>query len=197
MMTTRFEQQLRFIQEIDRLKQILRRTFLMDGSRRENDAEHSWHLAVMAMLLAEYATDSQLDANRVIKMVIVHDLVEIDAGDTYLYDERAGEDKSERELRAADRIFGLLPEDQASELRALWEEFEARATPEARFALALDRFQPLFHNYCTKGISWQQHGVTSQQVLRRLAVMQDGSPPLWDYAQRLIRESVEKGYLAP
>ncbi|GAK51029.1 metal dependent phosphohydrolase [Candidatus Moduliflexus flocculans] len=196
-METRFEQQLRFIQEIDRLKQIFRRTYLMDSSRPENDAEHSWHLAVMAMLLAEYAADSPIDTSRVIKMVLVHDLVEIDAGDTYLYDERAGEDKSERERRAADRIFGLLPEDQARELRALWDEFETRATPEAKFALALDRFQPLYHNYSTKGISWQQHGVTSQQVLRRLSVMQDGAPRLWEYAQQLIRKSVESGYLAP
>lgn len=196
-MATRFEQQLRFIQEIDRLKQIFRRTYLIDSSRRENDAEHSWHLAVMAMLLSEYAADPQLDVSRVIKMALVHDLVEIDAGDTYLYDERGGEDKSERERRAADRIFGLLPDEQANELRAIWEEFEARATPEAKFALALDRFQPLYHNYCTKGRSWQQHGITSQQVLRRLSVMQDGAPQLWDYAQRLIRESVEHGYLAP
>ncbi len=196
-MTTRFEQQLRFIQEIDRLKQIFRRTYLIDSSRRENDAEHSWHLAVMAMLLSEYAAAPQLDVSRVIKMALVHDLVEIDAGDTYLYDEHAGEDKSERERRAADRIFGLLPDEQAIELRALWEEFEARATPEAKFALALDRFQPLYHNYRTKGISWQEHGITSQQVLRRLSVMQDGAPQLWDYAQRLIRESVEHGYLAP
>ena len=196
-METRFEQQLQFIQEIDRLKQIFRRTYLMDSSRHENDAEHSWHLAVMAMLLIEYATDPPIDQTRVIKMVLVHDLVEIDAGDTYLYDERAGEDKSERERRAADRIFGLLPEDQANELRALWDEFEARATPEAKFALALDRFQPLYHNYRTKGISWQQHGVTSPQVLRRLSVMQDGAPQLWEYAQRLIRKSVESGYLAP
>jgi len=196
-MRTRFEQQLRFIREIDQLKQILRRTYLLDSSRQENDAEHSWHLAVMAMLLAEYAADAPIDTIRVIKMTLVHDLVEIDAGDTYLYDERAGEDKSQRERLAAERIFGLLPDDQALEFRELWEEFEARSTPEAKFALALDRFQPLYHNYCTKGISWQQHGVTSQQVLRRLAVMQDGSPRLWEYAQQLIRESVEQGFLAP
>ena len=124
-------------------------------------------------------------------------VVEIDAGDTYLYDEEAAQDKAEREQQAADRIFGLLPRDQAGEFRRLWEEFEARHTPEAKFAAALDRFQPLLHNYHTEGVSWKHHGVTSDKVMARVAHMQEGAPLLWEYAQNLIQRSVAKGYLAP
>jgi putative hydrolases of HD superfamily len=195
-MTERFRQQLDFIQEIDTLKHVYRRTYLLDGARLENDAEHSWHLAVMVLLLTEYAAEQPLDTLRMVKMVLIHDLVEIDAGDTYLYDEQAGRDKAEREQRAADRIFRLLPEDQAMEFRALWDEFEARATPEAQFAASLDRFQPLLHNYATKGKSWKEHGIRSEQVIQRCQHIQDGSPQLWAYAEALIQRSVEAGYLA-
>ncbi|MDY0092116.1 MAG: HD domain-containing protein [Candidatus Vecturithrix sp.] len=196
-MNARFEQQLEFLVEIDKVKQIFRRTLLMDQSRTENDAEHSWHLAVMAIILKEYAATPSLDIARVLNMVLIHDLVEIDAGDTYLYDEQAAQDKDEREQKAAERIFALLPDDQAQEFRALWEEFEQRDTPEAQFAASLDRFQPLLHNYKTQGESWKKHGIRREQVLQRGQQMQAGSPFLWKYAQILIERSVESGYLAP
>ncbi len=196
-MNERLKKQIEFIIEIDKLKQIYRRTVLMDGSRLENDAEHSWHLAVMAIILPEYAAQKNLDILRVIKMVLIHDVVEIDAGDTYLYDEQATKDKVEREQKAADRLFRLLPEDQAEEFRTLWEEFEERATPEAKFAASLDRFQPLLHNYVTEGKSWKKHGVTSDKVMQRGQHMREGAPTLWEHAKTLIQHSVEKGYLAP
>ena len=194
-MNETLEKQIQFIIEIDKLKQIYRRTYLMDSSRKENDAEHSWHLAMLAMLLQKYAKNQKLDILRVIKMVLIHDIVEIDAGDTYLYDEKAASDKAEREQRAADRLFGLLPDEQGRELRALWDEFEEKVTPEAKFATSLDRFQPLLHNYSTKGKSWQEHGVTSDKVLQRCSEIQIGSPTLWEYAEGLIHHAVEKGYL--
>ncbi|MHC5034361.1 MAG: HD domain-containing protein [Planctomycetota bacterium] len=192
----RLEAQLRFIVEIDKVKRVLRRTLVMDGSRRENDAEHSWHLASMAVLLAEYAAERDIDLPRVIKMILVHDLVEIDAGDTFCYDEAANATKAERERAAADRIFGLLPPDQADELRALWEEFEGRRTPEARFGAALDRLQPLLCNYHTQGAAWRKHGVVKHQVLAHNSHIAGGAPALWDYAQGLIQDAVAKGYLA-
>ena len=192
----RFAKQIEFIVEIDRLKQVDRQTVLMDGSRRENDAEHSWHLAVMAVLLAEYARE-EVDLLKVVKMALVHDLVEIDAGDTFCYDEEANADKAERERRAADRIFQLLPEDLAGEIDALWEEFEARETPEARFAAALDRLQPLLHNYRTGGATWKPHGVTCDRVIGRNRPIEEGAPELWAYARGLIEDAVEKGFLAP
>ncbi len=195
-MSERLEQQIAFIVEIDKLKHIYRRTFLMDGSRTENDAEHSWHLAVMAMLLVEHAKEEQLDLLHIVKMVLIHDLIEIDAGDTYLYDEQAAQDKAEREQRAADRLFAMLPDEQTREFRALWDEFEEKETPEAKFATSLDRMQPLLHNYHTQGKSWQQHGVTSDRVVQRCSEIEIGSPALWEYAQNLIHQSVEKGYLA-
>ena len=162
--TTRPQQQIDFLVEIDKLKKVLRQTWLLDQSRYENDAEHSWHIAMAAMLFLEYADDPQVDLLRVIKMLLVHDLVEIDAGDTYAYDEKACLDQPEREQKAAERIFGLLPPDQSAEFRGLWEEFEARQTPEARYAAALDRFQPLLHNYRTGGRAWLDHAVTSDRV---------------------------------
>ncbi len=191
----RLAKQMAFIREIDKLKSVYRRTLLMDGARFENDAEHSWHLAVMAVLLAEHANVPSLDIGRVIRMVLVHDLVEIDAGDTYCYDTKGNEDKVDRERRAADRVFGLLPGDQAAEFRALWEEFEARETPAARFAAALDRVQPLLHNFQTRGIVWRQHGVTSSRVSERNHHVVEGSRTLWAYAESLINEAVARGYL--
>lgn len=196
-MTDRLSQQLAFIAEIDKLKHILRQTWLLDSSRQENDAEHSWHIAVMALLLAEHA-DQPVDIARVVKMLLIHDVVEIDAGDTFIYDEAGHQDKEEREQRAADRLFGLLPPDQAAELRGLWDEFEARETPEARYAAAIDRLQPLMHNCLTEGKAWRAHGVTADKVLAMNgARIGAASAALWQAAEAMIRDAVEKGYLLP
>lgn len=196
MSSQRLQRQLQFILEIDRLKTIQRQTLLTDGSRHENSAEHSWHIALMAVLLSEYSNGDRLDLFRVVKMLLVHDLVEIDAGDTFCYDEAANHDKEERERQAADRLFGLLPRDQGAEMRRLWEEFEARESAEARFANALDRLQPLLHNVHTEGASWRRHGVRSHQVLERNSPVGDGAAVLWEHARRLIDEAVERGFLA-
>jgi putative hydrolase of HD superfamily len=191
----RFERQIAFILEIDKLKTIIRRTYLLNTDRAENTAEHSWHLAIMAILLAEHANEP-VDVAKVVKMVVIHDIVEIDAGDTYFYDANAALDKAEREIAAADRIFGLLPADQAKELRDLWDEFEEGQTPEARFALALDRFIPQLHNYHTQGRSWNEHGITVDRVLERNASMAEGSTKLWECARALLNDAVAKGFLA-
>lgn len=190
----RLAQQIEFIVEIDRAKRVLRRTVLMDKSRRENDAEHSWHLAVMALVLSEYAAE-KIDLFRTIKMLLIHDIVEIDAGDTFTYDEAANEDKAEREQAAAKRIFALLPADQAAEMHALWEEFEAKKTPEARFATAMDRLQPLIHNYRTDGATWQEHDVPEAAVLARNRHMEQGAPALWQFARAMIDDAVARGIL--
>ena len=194
--SSRLSEQIRFLLEIDRLKGVLRRSLVLDGSRRENDAEHSWHLAVMAAVLAEYGP-SGADLRRVMRMLLVHDVVEIDAGDTYCYDAAACETQAEREVLAADRIFALLPADQAKEIRGLWEEFEARRTPEARFAAALDRVQPVLLNFHTQGRAWREHGVTRGQVIERNKHIEAGAPVLWEYVRGLIEEAVERGYLVP
>ena len=193
----RLEKQWDFIREIDKLKSVLRRTLLLDGSRYENDAEHSWHLAVMAVLLCEHANEPRLDLARVIRMVLVHDIVEIDAGDTYCYDEIGNRDKVAREQIAAGRLFGLLPDEQRQEFMAIWVEFEARETPEAKFAAALDRVQPLMHNFGTAGVVWKSHGVRSGQVLERNRHVAEGSRVLWEFAESLIRDAVKRGYLDP
>jgi len=192
----RFKSQIEFILEIDKLKKILRRTPLLDRSRQENSAEHSWHIALIVMVLAEYADEDPLDLLRVIKLLLAHDLVEIDAGDTYCYDESGVQDQNKREKKAANRIFNILPEDQAESFRALWDEYEDRSTPESRFANALDRFQPLLHNYFTEGHSWRQHGIQKEQVLSRMQLVDEGSSFLWDYVVTLIDDAVEKGLLA-
>jgi putative hydrolase of HD superfamily len=191
----RLEKQLSFIVEIDKLKRIVRQTILTDRSRQENDAEHSWHMAVMALLLSEYANENHIDLFRVIKMILIHDLVEIDAGDTYCYDEHGRKDQREREEKAALRVFSILPDDQASEVLNLWHEFEDRATPEARFAAALDRLQPLLNNFATEGAMWQKNGIHREQVLERNSVIDEGAAALWKYAESMIRDAVEKGYL--
>jgi len=193
----RLSRQMEFIVEIDRLKQVLRRTRHIDEDRNENSAEHSWHISVMAVLLLEHAARPGLDLLRTIKMALVHDLVEIDAGDTYCYDEAAGKDKLERETRAAERIFNILPGDQAAEVRALWDEFEAASTPEARFANALDRLEALLLNYHVQGRTWAKHGVTAPQVVSRARPIEDGSPRLWEYARALIDDAVVTGILKP
>lgn len=182
---TRFEQQIAFIMELDKIKSIGRQTYLADGSRKENDAEHSWHLTMMAFVLAEYA-NAPIDVLKAMKMVMLHDVIEIDAGDTYAYDAAGNETKRVRELAAADRIFGLLPEDQAGEYRALWDEFEAMETMEAKFANTLDKVQPLFLNDASGGKSWREHDVKVEQVMKRNAHAAEGSTELWNYAKRLI-----------
>ncbi|MCP4151155.1 MAG: HD domain-containing protein [bacterium] len=196
MTDNRLAKQMAFIIEIDKLKSITRQCTLMNGKRYENDVEHSWHLAIMAILLSEYAAEN-VELIRVIKMVLIHDIVEIDAGDTYIYDSRAGEDKEVREIAAADRIFALLPEDQALEMRQLWDEFEARESPEARFAAALDRIHPMIHNYMSKGASWKKHSISSDMVIAKNGHAKDGAPALWEYALELIHDAVDKGYLLP
>lgn len=193
----RLETQLRFVVEIDKLKHIRRQTYLMDASRRENSVEHSWHLALMVLVLAEYADSPDIDIARVLKMVLVHDLVEIDAGDTFCYDEQACRDQHAREIEAAERIFNLLPRHQAEELRALWDEFEDDQTAESLFARAVDRLQPILHNYHTRGAAWRKHGIRRSQVVQRNRRIEKGAPKLWRYAKRLIDRAVEKGYLKP
>ena len=192
----RFNRQIDFIKEIDKVKSIFRQTPLMDKSRKENDAEHSWHLATMAFILADYAPEGT-DLLKVIKMVLIHDLVEIDAGDTYLFDEAAQHDKEEREKKAADRIFGILPEDLGSEVMVLWLEFEDRKTPEARFATLMDRFQPFLHNISTEGISWLEHGVKRSQVIDRMKPAVEPFPLFWDFLTKNVEMAVEKGWLHP
>jgi putative hydrolase of HD superfamily len=195
MNSVRLAQQIQFIIEIDKLKQVIRRSYLIGGKRLENSAEHSWHIAVMAMILAEYATEP-VDLLRVIKMLLVHDIVEIDAGDTYVYDEASLVSQAERERLAAERLFGLLPEDQAREFDQLRLEFDARQTPEAKFARALDRLMPLLHNYHSQGKSWQENGIRQAQVLALTGIVADGSDELWQFARSLIEEAVVKGYLS-
>jgi putative hydrolase of HD superfamily len=184
---SRIDRQLRFIAEVDKLKSIERMTSLIGGARLENSAEHSWHLATMAPLLAEYAPEG-LDIARVMTMLLVHDVVEIDAGDTFAYDEVGAADQHDRESRAADRLFGLLPEDQAREVRGCWDEFEARETPEARFAVALDRFQGLLMNRGNGGGTWKIHDITRDQVLERMAPIREGAPELWSVVLRVLEE---------
>lgn len=191
----RLEKQISFIVEIDKLKHIVRQTLLVDSSRQENSSEHSWHIAVMAILLGEYSRDSHTDLLRVLKMCLIHDLVEIDAGDTYCYDEEGNEGKGKRERKAADRLFAILPPGQSQEFRELWEEFEARGTPEALFAAALDRLQPLLHNWRTEGGMWRRHGVRKHQVISRNRHIEEGAPMLWEYARNLIDKATERGFL--
>lgn len=195
MVAERLERQINFVIEIDKLKSVLRQTILVDKSKRENSAEHSWHIAVMAILFSEYARESDVDILKVIKMALIHDLVEIDAGDTYCYDEKGTLDQREREERGAKRIFGILPEDQAREFEGLWREFEEGKTAEARFAAALDRVQPLINNYNTGGEMWREHGIKSGQVVRRNSVVNEGAPVLWEYTSQLISDAVKRGML--
>jgi putative hydrolase of HD superfamily len=192
----RIARQLRFAAELDRLKGILRRTRLIDGSRLENSAEHSWHIATLAVVLVEHA-EGGTDLLRVLQMLLVHDVVEIDAGDTFGYDTAGYLDKDEREKEAAARIFGLLPGGQADEVRALWEEFEAGETAEARFAVAMDRLQPLVQNFNGGGGSWREHAITRAQVLRRMDPIRAGVPALWPAVLDLIDQACRAGQIAP
>jgi putative hydrolase of HD superfamily len=192
---SRLEQQLDFIRELDRLKLVQRKSFVSGTRRLETSAEHSWHVAMMGWLLCEHAPPG-IDADRVLKMLLLHDVVEIDAGDTLLYAEaEAQEAQRERELAAADRLFGLLPSEQGENLRALWLEFEARETPEAKFAAAIDRLQPLLLNFMSEGAAWRRHGVTLSDVVEKNKHMAEGSPELWAAAEQLIELAVRRGYL--
>lgn len=191
---TDFEKQISFIMELDKIKKIGRQTYLSDASRKENDAEHSWHLALMVFLLADYSNE-KIDVLKTMKMVLLHDVIEIDAGDTYAYDMEGNKTKRERELKAADRIFGLLPDGQAKEYRSLWDEFEALETPEAKFANMLDKVQPLLLNDASGGKSWIEHGVKKSQVMARNVRTHEGSEQLWEYAKLLIEKNTAEGKL--
>ncbi|MDB6143879.1 MAG: phosphohydrolase [Pseudomonas sp.] len=188
--------QLDFIRQIDALKSVWRQTVLVDGSRTENDAEHSWEMALMAVVLKQYAPVGA-DMLRVIKMLLIHDLVEIDAGDAYAYDVAANVGQKEREQAAAIRIFGLLPHHQGEELKALWEEFEARTTPDARFARAMDRLQPLLHSYQIEGRTWQARGITASAVRRQMTLIGEASPELGQLAEAIIEDAAKRGWVAP
>jgi putative hydrolase of HD superfamily len=195
MSAPRLDSQLAFILEVDKLKSILRQTPITGAERRqENDAEHSWHLALMASLLVEYSP-APVEVARVIRMLLIHDVVEIDAGDTFAYDVAGYSDKADRERRAADRLFGLLPADQATEFRALWEEFEAVTTPESHYANALDRLQPLLLNSRTGGGSWSNHRVTRAQVLTRMEPIRHGAPALWPVVTAIVEDASARGWL--
>ena len=192
---TRLDKQMKFILEADKLKQIGRQTYLHDKSRKENDAEHSWHLALMALLLGEYANE-KVDTLHVMAMVLIHDLVEIDAGDTYAYDEAAHKTKREREIKAAERIFSILPQEQAEYVRGLWDEFEEGETMEAKFAHALDNVQPLMLNHASDGLSWRERGIKREQVEKRNRMTKEGSTKLWNYVEEILDENVNKGNLS-
>ena len=190
----RLEKQIRFIVEIDKVKNIFRQTYLADAGRKENDAEHSWHIALMAYLLQEYA-EKPVDVSKVMLMVLIHDLVEIDAGDTYAYDDAGAETKRAREEAAADRIFGLLPEDQGKYFRELWEEFEAYESPEGKYAHLLDNFQPLLLNDASGGLSWQEHQVRKSQIYKRNEKIEETSETIWNCMKEIVQKHIECGHV--
>lgn len=189
----RMNKQIAFCKEIDKAKFIERQTYLTDGVRMENDAEHAWHAALMAILLKEYAAE-EIDILKVVTMLLIHDIVEIDAGDAYAYDDAAQQTQSEREQKAADRIFGILPEDQREEFRGIWEEFEARQTVESKYAHTLDNFQPVMLNAATDGKRWNERGIALSQILKRNEITAEGSKKLWDYSlENFIAPNVKEG----
>lgn len=190
----RLEQQIRFIIEVDKVKNISRQTYLADGKRKENDAEHSWHLALSAVLLKEHMKE-EVDLTKVMVMVLIHDLVEIDAGDTYAYDKEGAKTKRDREVKAAERIFSILPQDQAQYFRKLWDEFEEYRTPDAKFAHLLDNFQPLLLNDASDGKSWTEHGVHKSQVCRRNERIPETSEIIWEKMQEIMDRHIGRGHL--
>ena len=191
----RLEKQLVLLIELDQLKSVLRRTRVKSADRRlENSGEHSWHVALMAVLMQEHA-NAPIDIARVMKMLLIHDVVEIDAGDTFVYDIAASKEQEQKELKAAERLFGMLPSDQGDELFALWQEFEAAKSDDAKYAKALDRLIPMLLNYHNDGQSWKEHGVTREQALTINKRIEFGSVTLWDKAKELIEEATEKGWL--
>lgn len=187
-----FTKKLQFVMIADKMKNIYRQTLLSDKSRRETDAEHSWHLALMAMVFSDFAP-KEADINRVIKMVIVHDLVEIYAGDTFCYDYDAIKDKEQREKDSADRLFSIIPDGE--EYKKLWEEFDKKETPDAIYAAALDCLQPFLNNFLTDGHTWKKGGVTEDKVQKRMAVIKEGLPAAWEIVQKIIEDSIKKGYI--
>ncbi len=190
----RFQKQVDFILEIDKEKNILRQTHLTGHGRQEDDADHAWHLAIMTWLLSEYS-NTEIDVAKTMLMVLIHDIVEIDAGDTYAYDAEAKKTEAERETKAAERLFGLLPEEQGAKLRRLWEEFEAYESPEARFAHTMDNFQPMLLNHSNEGGDWRSHGVARSQVEDRNRKTNTGSEEIWEYMKRIIAQNVADGNL--
>jgi putative hydrolases of HD superfamily len=190
----RLKRQLDFLIEIDKLKTVFRRNYLADGSRTENDAEHSWYFAIAALVLAETAAEP-IDILKVLKIALIHDVVEVDAGDTFIYDDAARADQAAREEQASQRLFGLLPEDQAQTFLALWREFEEGKTPEARYARSIDRLSALILNYASAGKAWKLHGVSKQKILDVNQRIAAGSPKLWDYVHNLIEDAAERGYI--
>jgi len=194
-MRNRLQKQIEFIVEIDKLKSIFRRSYITDSSRRENDAEHSWHIALMTILLSEYSNNKNIDVIKVMKMLLIHDIVEIDAGDVIVYDESKRQLQEEKEKKAAQRLFSLLPADQKDEIYSLWIEFEKRKTDESKFARALDRLQPILLNYHTEGKAWREAKVTKEDVLRVNSIVADGSEELWNYIEGLIEDAFKKDYI--
>lgn len=194
MINERLKKQINFMLELDKMKNIYRQTYVLHEDRKENDAEHSWHLAILAFLLSEYAS-VPIDVTRVMKMVLVHDVVEIDAGDTYCYDEDENKTKAEREEKSAQRVFGLLPDDQKEEFYSLWREFEDNQTNDSKFAAVLDKIQPVILNYTKNGISWKEHGVYKEQVEKRCLSSADASDKLAELIQSIIDDAASKGFL--
>ena len=190
----RLDQQLKFSAEIDKMTQVYRRTLLISGVRRENDAEHSWHIAVMALLFKEYCIEEP-DVERAIKMLVVHDLIEIYAGDTFAYDVKGNQDKAEREALAADKLYSQLPEKQGAELRALWEEFDAMETVDAKYAACMDRLQPLLHNTLTEGHTWRDGGAVRSQVEERSRIIKEFMPEVYNWIKKNIDRGVANGWL--
>lgn len=194
MNNNRLLKDIEFIVELDKMKSILRQTSIIGEDRREDDAQHSWHISIMAMILGEY-TNEKVDVCKVIKMLLTHDLVEIGAGDTFCYDKVGNNDKRERELKAAENIFGMLDEDKGKELRALWDEFEEMETPEALFAASMDRLQPMLNNYHNKGGTWKKFNVSKENIYKRISPVQKSSDKLWEFVEHMLEDAFEKGYI--
>ncbi len=192
----KLQKQIKFAITIDEMKNIFRRNLIIDGTRRENDAEHSWNLAMLAMLFEEYSTE-RVDLERVLKIALVHDLVEVYAGDTFAYDAKGNEDKLNREIESANKLFGILDPEQGAEIRALWDEFEAKETPESKYANAIDRIQPLINNYMTNGHTWKEGDVHAPQILKRMDIIRTTTPALWPIVEGIIATSIEIGILKP
>jgi len=195
MMTENLLKQIEFIKEIDKIKYIQRRTKLFNSDRNENDAEHSWHLAMMAIVLSEYS-DVKIDLLKVIKMVLIHDIVEIDAGDTFLYDQNKNHDNTEEEKKCAERIFGILPEKQAREFFEIWTEFEDGISNEAKFAKSMDNLEPILQNASNDGGTWKEFGVKHKTVYDKKKIIKNGSSELWNFTKSILNASVQKGILA-
>lgn len=194
MLNERIKKDIEFIVELDKMKTILRQTKIIGKDQREDDAQHSWHISLMAMVLSEYANE-EVDTFKVIKMLLTHDLVEIYAGDTFCYDKKGNDDKRERELEAAKKIYGMLDEDKGKELRALWDEFEEMKTPEALFAASMDRMQPMLSNYYNEGGTWDKHNVSKSDIYKRISPVEKSSHRLWEFMTNIIEDARERGLI--